>query len=121
MSNQPEMPLPPCGEGGLSRLRAWSLAGALGGLSLMAALALSLQPPASGPVALVFPPWWSMMRSVVSAATIGSVVRLGAVPFIVVVQPDRRGPRGRLPSTAAWLVLDPRALGGCGYLPRKPE
>jgi hypothetical protein len=54
------------------------------------------------------------MRSVVSAASLGPVIRLGAVPFIVVVQPDRSGPRGRIGRSAAWLVLDPRALGGCG-------
>jgi hypothetical protein len=93
-----------------------TLPGALCLLSLAAALALSLRPPASGPVALIFPPWWNAMRSVVSAAGAGSVVRLGAVPFIVVVQPDRGGPRGRMGPSQAWLVLDPQALGGCGLL-----
>ena len=95
-------------------LGAWSLPVALGAFSLMAALVLSLQPRPSGPVALIFPPWWNAMRSVVAAAGVGSVVRLGAFPFIVVVQPDRSGERmGR---SHAWLVLDPRALGGCGLL-----
>ena len=95
---------------------AWSLPVALGALSLMAALVLSLQPRPSGPVALLFPPWWNAMRSVVAAASVGSVIRLGAVPFIVVVQPDRRRPRGGVGPSQAWLVLDPQALGGCGLL-----
>jgi hypothetical protein len=109
------------GDREISRLGAWSLPGVLCALSLVAALALSLQPPASGPVALLFPPWWSAMRSVVAAASIGSIIRLGAVPFIVVVQPDRSGSRGRIGRSEAWLVLDPQALGGCGLLPHASE
>jgi hypothetical protein len=61
------------------------------------------------------------MRSVISAASVGSVVRLGAVPFIVVVQPDRSGPQGHIGPNQAWLVLDPRAVGGCGLLPRSSD
>jgi hypothetical protein len=99
-----------------SRLGAWWLPAGVCSLSLAAALAVSLQPPLSGPVALVFPPWWSAMQSMISAAGIGVVVRLGAVPFIVVVQPDRSGPRGRIRRSQAWLVLDPQALGGCGLV-----
>jgi hypothetical protein len=106
---------------GASRLSAWLLPGAVCTLSLAAALALSLQPPVSGPVALLFPPWWTAMQSVVSAASVGAVVRLGAVPFIVVVRPDRAGPRGRIARSRAWLVLDPRALGGCGLLSHSPD
>jgi hypothetical protein len=58
------------------------------------------------------------MRSVVAAGSIGPVVRLGAVPFIVVVQPDRNALQGSAARNVAWLVLDPQALGGCGLFPR---
>jgi hypothetical protein len=61
------------------------------------------------------------MRSVVAAASIGSVVRIGAVPFIVVVQPDRHGLQAPAARNPAWLVLDPQALGGCGLFPRGYE
>jgi hypothetical protein len=107
--------------GGAAWLRAWLLPGALCAVCLAAALTLTLRPPASGPVALLFPPWWSTMRSVVAAASMGSVVRLGAVPFIVVVQPDRNGLRVSAARNVAWLVLDPQALGGCGLFPRDSE
>jgi hypothetical protein len=106
---------------GGSCLGVWSLPGAVSLLSLMAALALSLQPDGTGPVALLFPPWWSAMRSVVAAASVGSVVRLGAFPFIVVVQPTRDGPTGRIGRGRAWLALDPQALGGCGLLPHRAD
>ncbi|WP_419757443.1 hypothetical protein [Acidisoma sp.] len=96
-------------------LGAWSIPVALGSLSLMAALVLSLQPRPSGPVALLFPPWWGAMRSIAAAARVGSIVRLGAVPFIVVVQPDKSF-RRHVGGSLAWLVLDPQALGGCGLL-----
>jgi hypothetical protein len=61
------------------------------------------------------------MRSVVSSANVGSVIRLGAVPFIVVVLPDKIGRAERIEHSLAWLVLDPRAVGGCGSPPRTPE
>jgi len=61
------------------------------------------------------------MRSVVSAAAVGPIIRLGAVPFIVVVQPDRIGTRAHTGRSGAWLALDPQALGACGLLPRTSE
>jgi hypothetical protein len=81
--------------------------------SLTGALALSMQPPAAGPVALIFPPWWGGMRAVAAAARSGAVIRFGARPFIVIVLPDSRAARGRLGQSGAWLVLDPAQVGGC--------
>jgi hypothetical protein len=81
--------------------------------SLIGALALSMRPPAAGPVALIFPPWWGGTRAVVAAARFGAVIRFGAWPFIVIVLPDSRASKGRLGQSDAWLVLDPAQLGGC--------
>ena len=78
--------------------------------SLAAALLLSMAPSPEGPVAAVFPPWWDGARSLAAAAPAGAVVRFGALPFIVVVAPERRD---LLHRAGAWLILDPRALGGC--------
>ena len=74
------------------------------------ALSLSMAPPAAGPVAAVFPPWWDSAQVLQAAAAAGPVVRFGALPFIVVVVPEHRH---LLRPAGAWLVLDPRALGGC--------
>jgi hypothetical protein len=81
--------------------------------SLTGALALSMRPPETGPVALIFPPWWGGARAVAAAARSGAVIRFGARSFIVVVLPDSRGPHGRLRQSGAWLVLDPAQVGGC--------
>jgi hypothetical protein len=95
------------------RARDWLVPAAVALGSLVCVLALSMRPPASGPVALLFPPWWSPAQSMIAASGAGSIVRFGAWPFVVVVVPD--GPRASLSGrSGAWLVLDPRLLGGCG-------
>ena len=66
--------------------------------------------PADGPVAAVFPPWWSGADAVSAAWGAGPVVRFGAAPFIVIVAAVDRAVLRR---QGAWLLLDPRALGGC--------
>lgn len=80
-------------------------------LPLGVAAAAVTAPPAQGPVAGVFPPWWSGARAVVAAGAAGPVVRFGSVPFIVIVA---AADRARLRAAGAWLLLDPRVVGGCG-------
>jgi hypothetical protein len=92
---------------------AWLLPILLGLGSLAGSIALTAQPPAAGPVALIFPPWWNAARSALAASSAGAIIRFGAVPFIVVIMPNQ-GPQGE-PSTGAWLRLDPLHLGGCGH------
>lgn len=87
-----------------------ALPAALGAGSLAVALLLLLTPPAAGPVAAVFPPWWDGTRVLRAAGAAGPVVRFGALPFIIIVVPDHRD---LLRQAGAWLVLDPRGLGGC--------
>lgn len=100
-----------------SPLGAWWLPGLLCLGSLAAAMSLSMRAPSEGPVALVFPPWWSEARSLAAAAEEGALVRLGALPFIVVVSPRGHGAGRPQAARAAWLALDPAGLGGCSGPP----
>jgi hypothetical protein len=74
------------------------------------ALASTLAPLPTGPVAAIFPPWWDIAQAETSAAAAGAVIRFGAFPFVVIVSVTDRT---RLKSHGAWLLLDPRAVGGC--------
>lgn len=76
--------------------------------------ACQLAPPPYGPVAAVFPPWWTGRRAFAAAGTAGAVVRFGATSFIVIVAATDRA---RLRATGAWMLLDPRALGACSAPP----
>ena len=91
----------------------WLPCVALAAGSLLASGALALGPPASGPVAALFPPWWSATRALVAAASAGTPVRFGAAAFVVVVMPDTQDAASRLRRAGAWVLLDPQALGGC--------
>jgi len=79
-------------------------------LPLGVALAAQCAPPAKGPVAAVFPPWWDAGSSFAAAAAAGPVIRFGAAPFIVIVGASDRA---RLRAAGAWLLLDPRVAGAC--------
>jgi hypothetical protein len=65
----------------------------------------------------VFPPWWSLEDAVVSAGSAGRLVRLGALPFIIVLA---EADRPRLRTAGAWMLLDPRALGSCAPTGQEP-
>jgi hypothetical protein len=59
-------------------------------------------------VAVVFAPWISAEDAVIRAtASGGGIVRLGAIPSIVVVSPPDRGYVDRVFAEGALLVLDP--------------
>lgn len=95
------------------RLRPWLPCTALALSSAIGVATLSLGPPRAGPVAALFPPWWSATRSMRAAASAGRIVRFGAAGFVVVVVPDDAASADRLHRSGAWLLLDPEALGGC--------
>jgi hypothetical protein len=86
----------------------------LASLSLAAALSLALAPPAQGPVAALFPPWWNATQSLSAAAGAGAIIRFGALPSIIIVQPAGQGGAAALHHLGAWAVLDPQVFGGCG-------
>jgi hypothetical protein len=86
---------------------------------VVAAFSISLTPPTSGPVAAVFPPWWTAGRALLAAAKAGPVVRFGA-SFVVIVVPDVRHPVSALRHGGAWFVVNPQLLGGCGGAAKPP-
>jgi len=102
-------------------MAVWGPPLALAVLSLAAVLAILLAPPASGPVAAVFPPWWSTQQVIEGAFRAGRLVRFGGLGFVaVVVRDPQRGPGPY--QSGAWLTLNPRAAGWCSPspVPRDP-
>jgi hypothetical protein len=79
----------------------------------MAALLLQVR-PGTEVVAVAFPPWWSAQRIFAAAASAdAAVVRITAIPSILVVQPDGRDGLARLRESGAWLTIDPQAIAAC--------
>ncbi len=66
------------------------------------------------PVAVIFPPWTdaSDAMSRVAAADV-SLVSMGRLPFIVIVQPTGTAYAAELQSRGALMIVDARAGGGC--------
>jgi hypothetical protein len=83
--------------------------------SFVAITLLSLQARSdSDVVAVAFPPWWSAGQTVLAAASADAeIVRLTALPSLLVVRPHRTGGLARLRSAGGWLVMDPQALAAC--------
>lgn len=61
----------------------------------------------------LFPPWWSSAQSFGAASAAGSVVRVGAAPWILLVRSEQRGLASRLRSAGAALVMPPYGAGFC--------
>jgi hypothetical protein len=94
---------------------AWLSAGILLVASWFAIAALSLQiRPGAEVVAVAFPPWWSAQEVfLASASADAAIVRMTAVPFLLVVRPDLRDGLTRLRKAGAWLAMDPQAIAAC--------
>ncbi len=97
------------------RRPAWLGAAALLIASWIAIAVLSLQVRAgSDVVAVAFPPWWRAERALLAAASANaSIVRMTAIPALLVVRPDRNGGLSRLYQAGALLTMDPQAIAGC--------
>jgi hypothetical protein len=97
------------------RSTAWLNAAALLAASWFAIAALSLQiRPGADVVAVAFPPWWSAQEVfLASASADAAIVRMTAVPFLLVVRPDLRDGLTRLRKAGAWLAMDPQAIAAC--------
>ena len=98
-----------------SRWPAWVNATGLLIASFVGVAALSLQVrPGAEIVAVAFPPWWSAQRIFTAAASAdAAIVRITAIPSILVVQPDSRNGLSRLRESGAWLTIDPQAIDAC--------
>ena len=98
-----------------SRWPAWLNATGLLIASFVGMAALSLQArPGAEIVAVAFPPWWSAQRIFTAAASANAaIVRITAIPSILVVQPDKSDGLARLHESGAWLAIDPQAVAAC--------
>jgi hypothetical protein len=98
-----------------SRWPSWLNAAALLAASFIAIAALSLQVrPGAEIVAVVFPPWWSAQQVFLAAASANAaIVRMTAIPAILVVRPDGRDGLTRLREAGVWFAADPRAVAAC--------
>ena len=84
-------------------------------LSLFFVLWTGVKPryPMSG-VAVVFTPWTGAEAAILSATAAGaSLVRVGALPWIVVVAPENDGYVERVLAAGALLTVDPQVLADC--------
>jgi hypothetical protein len=102
---------------------AWLKAGALlaVGAVMIAVLAGRVRPGAEA-VAVIFPPWWDARQAIVATAAAGaSIVRTGAIPAILIVQPADGDGLARLQQAGAWFALDPRAVAACFSNPKTTQ
>jgi hypothetical protein len=97
------------------RWPAWLNAAALLATSWIAIAALSLQiRPGAEVVAVAFPPWWSAQQVFLAAASANAdIVRMTAIPALLVVRPDDRDGLSRLRQAGVWLAMDPQAIAAC--------
>ena len=93
----------------------WLNAAALLVASFLAVAALSLQVrPGAEIVAVAFPPWWSAERAFLAAASAdAAIVRMTAIPSLLVVRPDQHDGLARLRKVGVWLAVDPQAIAAC--------
>jgi hypothetical protein len=98
-----------------SRWPDWLNAAGLLVASFIAVAALSLQVrPGTEIVAVAFPPWWDAQQALVAAASAGAaIVRVTAVPSLLVVRPEGQDGLTRLREAGAWLAMDPQAVAAC--------
>ena len=94
-------------------LRDWLPALALATLSTLMLPLLSPRPGDQAVAAGVFPPWWASGAILAAAGEAGSIVRLGAVPFIVVVRSESGDASQRLAAAGSLFSLDPNGITGC--------
>ncbi len=97
------------------RWPAWFNAAGLLVASWVAIAALSVQVrPGAEVVAVAFPPWWTTEQVFLAAASANAaIVRMTAIPAILVVRPDDRNGLTRLRAAGVWLAIDPQAIAAC--------
>lgn len=98
-----------------SRWPAWLNAGLLLAVSFVGVAALSFQArPGTEIVAVAFPVWWDSRQAFTAAASANAaIVRVTAVPSLLVVRPDGHEGLPRLQAAGAWLTVDPQAIAAC--------
>lgn len=70
--------------------------------------------PGAEIVAVAFPAWWDSRQALSAAASANAaIVRMTAVPSLLVVRPDGREGLSRLYEAGAWFTIDPQAIAAC--------
>jgi hypothetical protein len=97
------------------RWPAWLNAVLLLIVSFIGIAALSLQArPGVEVVAVAFPVWWDSQQAISAAASANAaIVRVTAVPSLLVVRPDGAEGLSRLHEAGAWFAIDPQAVAAC--------
>ncbi|SRR6266702_3263563 len=79
----------------------------IGGLSLQAR-------PGTEMVAVAFPIWWNSEQTFSAAASANAaIIRVTALPSLLVVRPNGREGLSRLRAAGAWFSIDPQAIAAC--------
>ncbi len=61
-----------------------------------------------------FPAWWSAQQVFAAAASANAaIVRMTAIPSLLVVRPDEHDGLTRLRGAGVWLAMDPQAIAAC--------
>ena len=97
------------------RWPAWLNATLLLAASFIAVAGLSFQArPGTEIVAVAFPVWYDSQQAFSAAASANAaIVRVTAVPSLLVVRPDGREGLSRLQAAGAWFTIDPQAIAAC--------
>ena len=97
------------------RWPAWLNATLLLTASFIGIAALSLQArPGNEVVAVAFPVWWDSQQAFSAADSANAaIVRMTAVPSLLVVRPDGAEGLSRLREAGAWFAVDPQAVAAC--------
>jgi hypothetical protein len=96
------------------RWPAWLNAVLLLIASFIGVAALSFQArPGTEVVAVAFPVWWDSQQAFSAASANAAIVRVTAVPSLLVVRPDGAEGLSRLHEAGAWLAIDPQAIAAC--------
>jgi hypothetical protein len=70
--------------------------------------------PGTEVVAVAFPVWWDSRQAFSAAASANAaIVRVTAVPSLLVVRPDGAEGLSRLHKAGAWFAIDPQAIAAC--------
>ena len=88
-------------------------AGLVAMAGVAAATLLGARPLDPREAAGVFPPWWGREAALVAASDAGSVLAVGALPFIVIVRSDQGDAPSRLRKAGALFSIDPGRVAPC--------
>jgi hypothetical protein len=95
-------------------IRPWLPAAAVGLVALSMSVAVEARPRDPAQAAAIFPPWWNAASVIDAASRAGSVVAVGAMPFVVTVRTADGPVAPRLRAVGAWFSIDPGLARSCG-------